>query len=72
MADDNRPVLTITPNRQKEKPMNTDYQTLTDNELNELFQQIYDEQARRRNMRELPEQVVGLVGVYVGSSKSKQ
>lgn len=40
--------------------MDVDYQTLTDNELNELFQQIYDEQARRKNMRELPEQVVGL------------
>ncbi|HMQ96433.1 MAG TPA: hypothetical protein PKD19_04420 [Candidatus Saccharibacteria bacterium] len=52
--------------------MNTDYQTLTDNELNELFQQIYDEQARRRNMRELPEQVVGLVSAYEQLGGDKQ
>ena len=44
--------------------MNIDYQTLTDKELNELFQKIYDELTRRKDMREVPEQVVGLVGVY--------
>ena len=52
--------------------MTIDYQSLTDTELNELFDMAYKEQARRRDMRELPEQVVGLVGAYVGSSKSKQ
>lgn len=52
--------------------MNTDYQTLTDKELNELFEQVYNEQARRKNMRELPEQVVGLVGAHEQLGGDKQ
>lgn len=52
--------------------MDIDYEKLTDSDLNALYAKANAELARRKNMRELPEQVVGLVGVYVGSSKSKQ
>lgn len=52
--------------------MNIDYQSLTDTELNELFDMAYKEQARRRDMRELPEQVVGLVGAYEQLGGDKQ
>ncbi len=38
-----------------------DYQTLTDSDLNKLYARADEELMRRRNMREVPEQVVGLV-----------
>ena len=52
--------------------MDIDYEKLTDSDLNALYAKANAELARRQNMRELPEQVVGLVGAYEQLGGDKQ
>ena len=52
--------------------MDIDFKELTDSELNKIYAQANIELTRRKDMRELPEQVVGLVGAYEQLGGDKQ
>lgn len=52
--------------------MDIDFKELTDSELNMLYAKANAELTRRKDMRELPEQVVGLVGAYEQLGGDKQ
>ena len=52
--------------------MDIDFKELTDSELNRIYAQANAELTRRKDMRELPEQVVGLVGAYEQLGGDKQ
>ena len=52
--------------------MGIDYKELTDSELNMLYAKASAELTRRKDLRELPEQVVGLVGAYEQLGGDKQ